>query len=125
MNRCKVSVGILLSLILLCVIALIEVQKQCQEYLTLVDEVSSAVEAGDISQALSGFDTLEERWESYHNINGLFVNGMELDAIREIMSGLRPLIADEHPEVESELRKMRYLILSMYEEELPELWHIL
>lgn len=125
MNRCKVSIWVLLSLILLCIFALIETQKQCAEYVYLVDAVTEAVNAGDTRQALSTFDELETQWEEYHNINGLFINGMELDSIREILSGLRPLIADEHPEVQSELRKIRYLIISMYEEELPELWHIL
>ncbi len=125
MNRCKVSVGVLLSLILLCIFSLIEIQKQCREYLTIVDNIQTAVDSGNTEQALSAFDTLENHWKDYHEINGIFVNGSELDSIREIMSGLKPLIADEHPEVNSELHKMRELIIAIYQEELPEIWHIL
>lgn len=125
MNRCKVSIWILLSLILLCMFSLAELQMQCREALALVGEIESAVEDNNTEQALLAFDNLEQDWKHYHDINGIFVNGSELDSIREIMSGLKPLIEDEHPEVRAELQKMKHLILSVYEEELPEIWHIL
>ena len=125
MNHCKVSVYILLSLVLLCICSLMELQKQCQEYLLLVENVESAVNQDNTAQALTALDTLETHWESYHNINGIFVNGSELDSLREIMSGLRPLIIQNPPQADSEIQKMKNLILSIYEEELPEIWHIL
>ncbi|MBR1554906.1 MAG: DUF4363 family protein [Oscillospiraceae bacterium] len=125
MNRCKVSIWILLSLILLCMFSLAELQIQCREALALVEEIESAVDENNTGQALLAFDNLEQDWKHYHDINGIFVNGSELDSIREIMSGLKPLIEDEHPEVRAELQKMKHLILSVYEEELPEIWHIL
>ncbi len=125
MNRCKASVYILLSLILLCVISLMELQHQCREYLLLVDDVIAAVDKQQTDHALLAFDQMEQHWEPYHDINGIFVNGSELDSIREIMSGLRPLISDGHPEVRAELLKLRSLVLSVYQEELPEIWHIL
>ena len=125
MNRCKVSIYILLSLILLCIFSLIELQKQCENYLLLTESVESAVNQNNTDQALSALDDLEANWKSYHNINGTFVNGIELDSLRETMSGLRPQIANQHPEADSEIQKMKNLILSIYEEELPEIWHIL
>ncbi len=125
MNRCKVSIYILLSLILLCIFSLITLQKQCQNYLLLVQNLETAVSQHHTEQALSALDTLEANWKSYHNINGTFINGSELDSLRETISGLRPLIIYQHPEAESEIQKMKNLILSVYEEELPEIWHIL
>ena len=125
MNRCKVSIWILLGLILLCMFSIAELQMQCREALALVAEIESAVDENNTEQALLAFDNLEQDWKHYHDINGVFVNGSELDSIREIMSGLKPLLEDEHPEVRAELQKMKHLILSVYEEELPEIWHIL
>ena len=125
MNRCKVSIWVLLSLILLCFFSLAEIQKQCREYLVIIDNIQNAVDSGNTEQALADFAMLESQWKAYHEINGIFVNGSELDSIREIMSGLQPLIAGKHPEVNSELHKMRELITAVYEEELPEIWHIL
>ncbi|MBE6875334.1 MAG: DUF4363 family protein [Ruminococcus sp.] len=125
MNRCKVSIWILLGLILLCMFSIAELQIQCREALALVAEIESAVDENNTEQALLAFDNLEQDWKHYHDINGVFVNGSELDSIREIMSGLKPLLEDEHPEVRAELQKMKHLILSVYEEELPEIWHIL
>ena len=113
MNRCKISIFVLLSLIFICIFSLFELHQQCENYLSLTEQVSQA------------FDELERNWKSYHDISGIFVNGSELDSIREIMSGMRPMIEQHHPETISELLKMKNLILSVYEEELPELWHIL
>ncbi|MBR0483206.1 MAG: DUF4363 family protein [Oscillospiraceae bacterium] len=125
MNRCKVSIWILLGLILLCMVSLMELQTQCRDALALVNEIESAVAENNTEQAVLAFENLEQNWKPYHDINGVFVNGSELDSIREIMSGLKPLIEDEHPEVRAELQKMKQLIRSVYEEELPEIWHIL
>ncbi len=125
MTRCKISIGILCGLILLCVCSLTLMQKQCEKLLFLTDEIISAVESGNTPEALVYFDQLEQNWNRYHEINGIFVNGTELNDLREILSGLRPLILQQHPEALSELQKMHSFILSLYEEELPELWHIL
>jgi hypothetical protein len=125
MNHCKVSIWILFSLISICIFSLIILKYECKNYLSLTEQIQEAVQTGDTAQALSAFDRLEQNWKQYHDISGVFVNGSELDSIREIMSGLRPLIENQHPEVSSELLKMQNLILSVYEEEIPELWHIL
>ena len=125
MNRCKISIFVLLSLIFICIFSLFELHQQCENYLALTEQVSQAFESGDTLQALSAFDELERNWKPYHDIAGIFVNGSELDSIREIMSGMRPMIEQHHPETISELLKMKNFILSVYEEELPELWHIL
>lgn len=125
MKRCKASVWILLSLILLCIVSLIVLRQQCMNYLYLTNAVETAVDQGNTEQALSAFDELEQQWQQYHDITGIFVNGDELDAVRQILCGLRPLLENEHPEAKSELQKIRYLIESIYQEELPELWHIL
>ena len=125
MNRCKVSVWILLGLILLCMFSLAELQIQCREAIALVEKIESAVEEKNTEQALLAFADFAQDWEHYHDINGIFVNGSELDSIREIMAELKPLIEEERPEVRAGLSKIKHLILSVYEEELPEIWHIL
>jgi len=125
MKRCIASVSILSALILLCVISLFELHTQCRDYVAMTDAVATAIEQGDRYQALLALDTLEQGWKHYHDITGIFVNGSELDSIRETLSGLRPMLEDSRPEIKTELEKMRVLILSVYEEELPELWHIL
>ena len=125
MNRCQVSVFILSGLIFICIFSLFELHQQCENYLSLTEQISESLETENIRQALFYFDELEKNWKTYHDISGIFVNGSELDSIREIMSGLRPMIESRHPETVSELLKMKNLILSVYEEELPELWHIL
>jgi hypothetical protein len=94
-------------------------------YAALTDNVSQAVENGNTEQALAALEDLEKEWEHFHRVAGLFVDGEKLDPMREILSGLRPLISQEHAEVPAELRRLRNLTVSIYEEEVPVVWHIL
>lgn len=125
MNRCKASVGILLALIILCIFSLTELKSQCNAYLALADELQSAIMADDTEKALEAFDKLQQNWEQYHNTTGLFVNGAKLDSIREVLSKLQPMIEKNAPDAAFEVEKLRSLIQNIYEEEVPELWHIL
>lgn len=125
MNRCKTSAGILAGLILLCIFSLLELKTQSQNYLAVIDELQDTLETGTTEQALQVYDKLEHHLESYHNITGLFVNGTELDEIRKTIAGLQPMIATNHQDTQTEIAKLRMLIQSIYDEELPELWHIL
>ena len=53
MNRCKVSVFVLLSLIFICIFSLFELHQQCENYLALTEQISEAFEIGNTSQALA------------------------------------------------------------------------
>lgn len=124
MKRCKASVCILISLVLLCIFSLLELKKQSQDYLAIIDELQVTVATGTTEQALQVYDKLENHLDHYHNTTGLFVNGTELDEVRKIISGLQPMIATGHQDTSAEIARLRMLVQSIYEEELPELWHI-
>lgn len=125
MKRFGACVGILTVLILLCVCSLLTVRIQCRQFEALAEEVEEAIETGSTTEALERYDTMNARWESFHNVCGLFVNGEKLDPILEILVELPPLIAQEHPEALSSLEKLQGLVEGVYEEEFPSFWHIM
>ncbi len=125
MSRCKISVGVLCVLLLLCITGLFTMKFQCDAFFEQISAVSEAVRAEDMEEALLRFDKLEDSWESFHNITGVFVDGSKLDPIKESISGLRPLLEIDHPEALSELEKLKFLTANLFEEEIPEGWHIL
>ena len=125
MRRCITSLCILLALIGLSVWSLSALHIACSRYAAMTVLTEQAVLNGDTARAIALYDSLEENWEDFHNLTGLFVDGGKLDAIRTRMLGLRPLIEQQHPEVTTQLEGIRVLTLGLYEEELPVLWHIL
>lgn len=125
MNRCKISVWILLGLVLLCISSLPVIHYQCHRFISQVDRVTEAVEAGDRELALAEYDTLEKAWGGFHDVTGIFVDGAKLDVPREVLYGLRPLIEAEHPETLSELERLRGMTEGIFEEEVPGWEHIL
>ncbi|MDE6706712.1 MAG: hypothetical protein K2K06_01570, partial [Oscillospiraceae bacterium] len=74
MNRCKVSLGILIVLILLCIISLMTVKTQAQNYLAIINKLEESLETGTTEQSLLICDELENDLENYYNITALFVN---------------------------------------------------
>lgn len=125
MNRCRISLAILISLVVLCASALFVLRWQSGKLTERTEAIAQAVEGGNTEQALAGYDKLMEEWEHFHDITGVFVDGTKLDPIRQLLAGLRPLIEAEHPEVLSELERIRELAQDVFTEELPDLWHIL
>ena len=125
MKRCWICIGLLTGLLGMCIGSLLCLRAQCRQYASLTEEVIANVQDGDTDAALLAFDTLEQNWDKFHDICGLFVNGEELNPIREVLTELRPLIAQEHPEAASCLEKLRQLVEGIYEEQLPVFWHIL
>lgn len=125
MKRCGVCLGILAGLIIICICSLLVIKQECDRFGTLAVSVSDSLAEGSTEATLERFDTLQAEWESFHNVCGLFVNGQKLDPIRETLSELRPLIAQEHPEAVPAMERLKGLIESIYEEEFPAVWHIL
>lgn len=125
MNRCTISLIILAALILLCIISLPVIHGQCDRLVRQTDRVAEAAVQGDAERALAEYEKLEQRWESFHDITGLFVDGEKLDVPREVICALRPLLAAAHPEAVSELARLRGMIEGLYEEEVPGWAHIL
>lgn len=124
MKRFCICSGLLAGLILLCVCSLFFIRSECHRFGSLAASVTEAVKAEHTDDALERFDTLQTEWERFHNVCGLFVNGEQLDPIRESLSELRPLIEQAHPEAISALERLEAEIAGIYEEEFPALWHI-
>ncbi len=125
MNRCRISVAVLVALVVLCVSSLFLVRHWCRDFYAETQNVEAAVVQGDTAAALAAYDALLVRWDGFHDRIGLFIDGSKLDPVYELLSGLRPLIAQEHPEVQSELRELRALVEELMMEEIPVVWHIL
>lgn len=125
MNRCKISIGILLALVVLCVSSLLMLRSQCGSFAAQTEAVREAVTAGETERALAECEVLLERWDTFHGQTGLFVDGSRMDPMREILTGLPALIAEEQPMAVSELETLRLLTQDIFEEEIPEWWHIL
>lgn len=125
MKRCTACIGILSGLILLSICSLFLVRWECRRFNAATEAVLEAVEANTTAEALRRLDTLNMKWESFHNLCGLFVNGEKLDPLRDVLSELEALIRQEHPEAVSSLERLKGLIEGIYEEEFPEIWHIL
>ncbi len=125
MNRCALSLVILLMLSAVCIGSLFIIRSQCRKYVIMTDAAALAVQSGDKERALACCDALDNGWEEFHNVCGLFVTSTKLDPLREELAGLRQLILLEHPEAAAELERLRRLIEGVYEEEIPSPWHIL
>lgn len=125
MNRLLISTGILVLLTALCVTALFTVHGQCRDFSAQTELVMDAAASGDTERALEDCEQLLQMWEHFHDVMGLFVDGERLDAIREILAGLPALIAEEHPEVLSQLKTLQTLAEDLFLEEVPDWAHIL
>lgn len=125
MNRCKISIGVLLALVVLCVSSLFILRWQCEDFAGQTEAVMEAVEAGETERALADCEALMDRWDRFHDVTGVFVDGARLDVLRETLAGLPALIAQEHPEAMSQLETLHLLTEDIFLEELPDWWHIL
>ncbi len=125
MNRCVISLGILISLIVLSVSSLFILHHQSDQFTEQVEAVKQTLISDETERTLAVYDELMEEWERFHDVAGVFVDGTKLDPIRKLLAGLRPLIEAEHPEVLSELERIQGLVEDVFKEEMPDLWHIL
>lgn len=125
MNRCKVSLWILLSLILLCILSLISLQQESNAYLHQTERLEQAVSAGDSAQIFQEYTDLMQDWKNYQHHASIFINSRELEEIQNILFTLPSLLQDSPTEAQAELVRMKKLIFCLYEEELPVIWHIL
>ena len=87
MNRLKISFSVLVLLAVLCVTGLVTVHRQCTSFDAQVHRVMETAASGDTAAALKEFDALYAQWEKFHDWTGLFVDGEQLDHIREIKLG--------------------------------------
>lgn len=124
MKRCIISLCVLIGLVGLCVASQLLLYRESRSFAALTGAVEDAVQAGDRDEALRRLERLEEQWEGFHNVTGLFVDGIKLDPIRERLAEVRPLIEESHPTALPELACIRALAEGIAEEELPEIWHI-
>nr|MDE6004066.1 DUF4363 family protein [Oscillospiraceae bacterium] len=99
MNRCKASLGILIGLILLCIFSLVTLRIEEKNYLAMIEKLEESLETGTTEQALLAFDELKNYSENYDNIIGIFVDGSELNEIKLIISGLQPMIINNHEDI--------------------------
>ena len=124
MKRCGISLCVLIGLVVLCAVSQVLLYRESRAFAVLTVSVEEAVQAGDSAEALRRLERLEGQWEEFHNVTGLFVDGIKLDPIRERLAEVRPLIAENHPTALPELACIRLLAEGIAEEEVPEIWHI-
>lgn len=125
MKRVWTSAGILVLLLILSVTSLLWLRAESRDYVMLAQSCSLAYEAEETDDALALCETLTRRWERFHSIAGIFVDGARLDPIRETLSGLRPLIERKDPAAAADLARLRIMLRELYAEEVPVIWHIL
>lgn len=125
MNRIITGIGILLLLIVLGVGSLWMLRHHTQQFAAYTQTVAEEFSAADTEKTLEAYDRLSEEWEQFHDIAGVFVNGKKLDDIHRSLAGLGQMIAEEHPDVLTELARIKELTETLFREELPDLWHIL
>ncbi|MDE5792320.1 MAG: DUF4363 family protein, partial [Oscillospiraceae bacterium] len=123
MNRCKASLGILIGLILLCIFSLVTLRIEEKNYLAMIEKLEESLETGTTEQALLAFDELKNYSENYDNIIGIFVDGSELNEIKLIISGLQPMIINNHEDISVEIAKLKILVQNIYQEDFPKIWH--
>ncbi len=125
MNRCRISIGVLVALVALCVVSLIVTYRQCSEMQDCIRTVETALLQEDTAAALEAYDSLFVQWEHFHNWTELFISGDKLEPVYERLSGLRPMIMMQHPDAPSQLEAMELIIEELLKDEIPEIWHIL
>ena len=125
MTRIWTSIGILLTLVGLCICSVFAVDGACERYDAHAAQAEAALAAGDTAGALAACDAMREEWKQFHSICGIFVTGTRLSPIREELDAVYPMIRAGLPEGAAELSRLRYHIRSIPEETRPLLWHIL
>lgn len=125
MNRLKISAGVLILLGILCIAGMYTVYAECRNFTSQTESIIDAVASGNTESALEHCEALLGLWDKFHDRTGIFVDGEQLDPIREILAELPALIAAEHPEVMSRLEALRTLTEDLFLEEIPDIWHIL
>ena len=125
MTRIWTSIGILLTLVGLCVCSVFAVDSACARYDAHAAQAQAALAAGDTEEALAACDAMQAEWDGFHGVCGIFVTGSRLLPIREELDALRPMIAAGLPESSAGLARLRCQIRSIPEETEPLLWHIL
>lgn len=125
MKRMLVSMGILLALTVISFLSLHILREECRRYEACAAAAAEAYASGDTEAALTAFDELDAQWEHFVHITSLFIPSDKLDPLYEHLAGLRPMLAQNDPQAAAVLERLRRLIRDIYEEEKPEIWHIL
>lgn len=125
MKRCIVGISILLSLVVLCAGSLLVLHREARSLAAETQQLAEMVNTIETETVLTAYDALLEKWERFHDVAGIFVEGEKLDVIRRSLAGLRPMLKAGLPDALAELARIRELAEDVFREELPDIWHIL
>lgn len=126
MKRFVIAVAIMCSMLAVSGMVLYGLYQVKEEMISSLDELTQLVEAKEYDRAYELSQKLFHRWDEEENRLIRYVRHTDLDGISSRMARLPYLVKYKDPaEFLSEVNQIRYLILHLWESELPLVRNIL
>ena len=126
MNRFIISVIILIAIIASSFSVPIYLKKTTTELISKIDEIQNYVDNDNLETAYTNINKFITLWEDKKDIITIFVNHSEMDSITYFTSKLPSLLKyNDKSEFSAELNHVKTIILSVYNDDIPNLKNII
>lgn len=126
MKRFIISVIILIAIIASSFSVPIYLKKTTTELISKIDEIQNYVDNDNLETAYTNINKFITLWEDKKDIITIFVNHSEMDSITYFTSKLPSLLKyNDKSEFSAELNHVKTIILSVYNDDIPNLKNII
>lgn len=126
MKRFIISVIILIAIIAFSFSVPIYLKKTTTELISKIDEIQNYVDNDNLETAYTNINKFITLWEDKKDIITIFVNHSEMDSITYFTSKLPSLLKyNDKSEFSAELNHVKTIILSVYNDDIPNLKNII
>lgn len=126
MKRFIISVIILITIIASSFSVPIYLKKTTTELISKIDEIQNYVDNDNLETAYTNINKFITLWEDKKDIITIFVNHSEMDSITYFTSKLPSLLKyNDKSEFSAELNHVKTIILSVYNDDIPNLKNII
>lgn len=125
MTRIKISMGIILFIITLCISSFFIIRHETNEIINSIEEVKTIYLSGDTAKAFQISDKMLKKWKTYHVYVSIFVNNDKISLAQTPISRIKPLIKNENDELGAEFETAESALKWIIESEIPRWTNIL
>lgn len=125
MARIKISIGIILFIITLCIASFFIIRHETNEILSSIEEVKTIYLSGNTEKAFGAADEMLRKWETYHIYASIFVNNDKISLAQNPISRIKPLIKNKNDELGAEFETAESALKWIIESEIPRWTNIL
>lgn len=125
MIRIKISVGIIITIIILGVSGFFLLDRKTDRVISLIEQTKYLSDSGLKESALDCAEKLLDEWNEYHIYASVFVNNDKISTAQSSMSRIISLIKDDVDELNAELDCAKSALQWIVESEIPRWTNIL